>query len=113
MFDRSKPKHFSRKKKERDATQGPTPGKNSFPLSGFVLNRNHEWVLPTIRRNSRAGVSVGKVKSDSYLCTPSEPRVESGLPILTTLGSVSLEVWVPSRGMVPPGYTRIPLSFQL
>lgn len=58
-------------------------------------------------------MSVGKVKSDSYLRTLSEPQGESGLPILTTLGSVSLEVWVPSRGMVPPGYTRIPLNLQL
>ncbi|KAI4563545.1 hypothetical protein MJG53_016119 [Ovis ammon polii x Ovis aries] len=36
---------------------GFIPFFQKFRLIGFILNRNHEWVLPTIRRNSRAGVS--------------------------------------------------------
>ncbi|KAI4553613.1 hypothetical protein MJT46_015793 [Ovis ammon polii x Ovis aries] len=37
---------------------GFIPFFQKFRLIGFILNRNHEWVLPTIRRNSRAGVSI-------------------------------------------------------
>lgn len=64
MFDRLKLKHFSRKKKAEIKLRDPLEEKIVFlSLSGFILNRNHEWVLPTIRRNSRAGVSVSKVQS--------------------------------------------------
>lgn len=56
MFDRSKLKHFSRKKKTEMQLRDPLEEKIIFlSLPGFILNRNHEWVLPTIGRNGRAG----------------------------------------------------------
>ncbi|KAG5197850.1 hypothetical protein JEQ12_008579 [Ovis aries] len=57
---------------------GFIPFFQKFRLIGFILNRNHEWVLPTIRRNSRAGVSVlpfrrdavGEIVHSGYLSSP-------------------------------------------